>query len=99
MAADLAHGDQPILAGRRIVVFEGAVAVGLDLLRQLAAVDVLAQRKAAHGVAAGCPNDAVAADHGDRARRSEIEFVVESREVGRVDRSDHHAADGCRPCA
>ena len=94
MAADLADGDQPGFAGRCICRPRRSRSPSACMwLRQLAAVQVLAQLVAVYGVAAAGADHAVAADHGDRARRSEIDLVVEGRKVHRIERRHNDAAD------
>src|SRR6185295_9415929 len=93
MAAHLSHGDEKIFARAAVGVRERGIAVGGHVTREIGAVQVLAERKAPERTASARTNHTVAADHGNRAGRSEVDLVVEGGEVHGVHRRDHDAAD------
>src|SRR5712691_2635758 len=93
MAPDLANGDQSTFAAGAFVVLEGGLALGLHVPRELRAAEILTQLVALEVVAAAGTDHAVAADHGDRAGRSQIDLVVKYRKVHGIEGGDHDAAD------
>ena len=92
----LAQRDQPGVHGRRIALFEHGIGAVLHPGEQRGAADVLPHLEAAQ-LAAGRADDTVGADHGDRAGRRQVDFLVEVGEVPRVERDDDDAAE--RPVA
>ena len=93
MAPDLADGHQSTFAAGAFVLLEGCFALGLHVARELGAAEILAQLVALEALPPLERTTPSLPIMEIDAGRSEIDLVVECREVHGIERRDHDAAD------